>query len=187
MSTQTSTQSGQPADGRRSPLMPRVGRYQIEPHGCAVTFRCRHLFGLGVVRGTISVVTGTVEIVEPAGCVIHVKLDAASFDTGNPTRDRQVRSARFLDAERHPLLVFTADRLDLAGENPMVTGALTVGQATRPVALTIDRTSAKTHAGGWFEVTATTVVDRVEFGLTAARGLAGRRLTVTARVRCVRS
>ncbi|WP_257584108.1 YceI family protein [Streptomyces sp. TLI_146] len=38
---------------------------------------------------------------------------AASFSTGNAHRDADVRSAKFLDTERHPLITFAAERVDV--------------------------------------------------------------------------
>ena len=80
---------------------PRLGRYQIDPDGSRVTFRTRHLFGLAPVRGSFAVRAGTVDVTEPlTGSRIYTEFEAASFRTGNPLRDAQVRSARFLAAAR---------------------------------------------------------------------------------------
>jgi hypothetical protein len=54
----------------------------------------------------------------------------------------------------------------------------------RPVSLSIERWAA---APGAFTATATTRIDRAELGVTASRGLAGRYLTLTLDVRCVRT
>ena len=62
---------------------------------------------------------------------IRVEIDAASFRTGNPARDASVRSARFLDAGRHPVMVFVAEEMD----GDVLNGTLTVCGTTRPVRL----------------------------------------------------
>jgi polyisoprenoid-binding protein YceI len=91
-----------------------------------------------------------------------------------------VRSARFLDTGTHPVITFTAGRLD--GQS--LTGTLTVRGVSRPVTLTVERVEA---AAGWFAARATTRIDRTEFGVTAQRGMAGRYLDLTVEARCVRS
>jgi polyisoprenoid-binding protein YceI len=167
-----------PADTSTSP---RLGRYEIDASGSTVRFSTRHLFGLAPVRGEFAIRTGIVDVAEPlAGSRISVEIDAASFHTGNPHRDRNVRSGRFLDARRHPVVTFVSEHIEATA----VTGSLTVRDVTRPVRLSV-KLSAITPPE--FAVRVTTRIDRTDFGLTASRGLAGRYLDMTMEIRCVRS
>lgn len=160
---------------------PRLGRYRIDSRRSTVTFRGRHLFGLMPVRGSFTVGTGTIDVAEPLrDSTIRVEIPIGSFHTGNEHRDRDVRSARFLDAGQHPVMTFTADHID----STAVTGTLTVRGVSRSVTLSIER--AARSADG-FAVAATTRIDRTEFGITAARGLAGRHLDVSLEITCVRT
>jgi len=160
---------------------PQLGRYQIDPGGSRVTFRTRHLFGLARVRGTFAITAGTVDVTEPlTGSRVYAEIDAASFRTGNPLRDAQVRSARFLAADAHPVLAFSSKGLD----GQVLAGALTVREATGPVSVLAEVTDV---SPGSFTARATVRIDRYGFGVTASRGLAGRYLDVTVEVRCVRS
>ena len=160
---------------------PQLGRYQIDPAGSRVTFRTRHLFGLAPVRGTFAMTAGTVDVTEPlTGARISAEIEAASFRTGNPLRDTQVRSARFLAADAHPVLAFSSAGLD----GQILAGTLTVREVTRPVSVLAEVTDV---SPGSFTARATVRIDRYDFGLTARRGLAGRYLDVTVEVRCVRS
>jgi polyisoprenoid-binding protein YceI len=160
---------------------PQLGRYQIDPDGSRVTFRTRHLFGLAPVRGTFAVKAGTVDVTEPlTGSRIYAEIEAASFRTGNPLRDPQVRSARFLAADAHPVLAFSSAGLD----GQVLAGTLTVRQVTSPVSVRAEVTGV---SPGSFTARATVRIDRYDFGVTARRGLAGRHLDVTVEVRCVRS
>jgi polyisoprenoid-binding protein YceI len=168
---------------------PRLGHYEIDAAHSAVTFRTRHLFGLAPVRGAFDITAGTLDVAEPlTSSGIHAEIGAASFRTGNPPRDAAVRSPRLLDAGRHPVIVFDADRID----GSVIAGVLTVRGVTRPVELTVDAvTPAEPGAGergpaGSFTVRARARIDRTEFGITAMRGLAGRYLELTVEVRCVR-
>ena len=90
----------------------RLGKYDIDTTASTISFRTRHVFGLGPVRGTFTVHSGTVDVCDPvADSRVHVHIDAASFRTGNQRRDANVRSARFLDTDRYPYLTFVAERL----------------------------------------------------------------------------
>jgi polyisoprenoid-binding protein YceI len=160
---------------------PRLGRYQIDPDGSRLTFRTRHLFGLAPVGGSFAVRAGTVDVTEPlTGSRIYAEIEAASFRTGNPLRDAQVRSARFLAADAHPVLAFSSKGLD----GQVLAGTLTVREVTCPVSVLAEVTDVSPRS---FTARATVRIDRYDFGVTASRGLAGRYLNVTVEVRCVRS
>ncbi|MGV9790590.1 YceI family protein [Streptomyces sp. NPDC003435] len=169
------------ATGNPTTTTPRLGRYTIDPAGSSVTFTTRHLFGLLPVRGTFAIRGGTVDVAEPlAASRLHVEIDSASFSTGNDRRDGEVRSAKFLDTDRHPLITFVSERVDTT----RVSGTLTACGIARPASLSVVRSEVR---AGSFTVRAITRVDRTEFGVTASRGMAGRRLDLTLEVTCVRA
>jgi polyisoprenoid-binding protein YceI len=158
---------------------PRTGRYQIDPGSSAARFRTRHLFGLGPVRGSLAIKSGTVEVAEPlAASRIHAEIDVASFSTGNAQRDRAVRSPRFLAPDQFPVIAYGST--GLSGHE--LAGTLTVRGITRPVRLQVELAEVTPE---WFTARASTRIDRTEFGVTAQRGLAGRYLDMTVEVRCV--
>lgn len=145
-----------------------------------MAFRTRHLFGLAPVRGTFGIKAGTVDVTEPlASSRIRVEIDAASFRTGLSPRDITVRSARFLDTGRHPVMVFVAEKAD----GDTLDGALTVCGTTRPVRLPLE---LSLQPDGSFTARAAVRIDRTEFGITASRGLAARYMDVSAEFRCER-
>jgi polyisoprenoid-binding protein YceI len=160
---------------------PPMGRYAIDPDRSTVRFRTRHLFGLGPVRGTFAIRGGTVDVAEPAtGSIVRAEIDAASFHTPNPARDKVVKSARFLDTSRHPVITFISERLT----PPTLAGTLTVRGVSQPVALSIERIDVQPGA---FTAWAAVAIDRTVFGVTASRGMAAARLNLALEIRCVRS
>jgi len=162
-------------------VTPRPGRYEIDTNCSAVTFRTRHLFGLAPVRGSFAIRAGTIDVAEPLpGASVFVRIDPASFRTGNGQRDRNVRSERLLDAVRYPVITFRSEGVN----GPALTGTLTVRNVSMPVTLSIEQTAVTPKS---FEARASTRIDRTEFGVTAYRGLAGRYLDMTVEVRCVRT
>jgi polyisoprenoid-binding protein YceI len=157
---------------------PQPGRYAIDTGTSTVRFRTRHMFGLGSVSGSFAIRRGTAEVAEPPS--VQVEIETASFRTGNAQRDENVRSARLLDADRHPVMTFAADGLG----GRVLTGTLTVRGVARLVALPVELAEV---SPGAFTVRAAMRVDRTVFGVTAYRGLAGRHLDVSVEVQCVRS
>ena len=166
---------------------PPVGRYRVDRGASTITFKSRHLFGLAPVHGTIAIRDGLVDIADPlTNSSVQVEIDTTSFDTGSRHRDQDVRSPRFLDADRYPSMTFTSRRLDRSDGRWTLTGTLMVRDVARPVSLTIERSTVPPEAPTSFVVWATTRIDRTDFGLTAAKGLAGRHLDISLRIQGVR-
>lgn len=160
----------------RHAYVPAAGQYRIDPASASVTFRTRHMFGLAAVSGTMAVISGDVTVFPADGeATVTAVLDTASFDTGNPTLDRAVRSASFLDAERYRNITYQARTLTRDGGGWTLSGELTVRQTSRTVTLTV--ASVEPVPAG-FRVHATTRIDRYAFGIKAARGMAGRHLDI---------
>ena len=99
-----------------------LGRWQLDPQRSSVEFRVRHLWGLMTVKGHFEDYEGRLDLAaDPA---IELTIDAASVQTGNPKRDRHLRTADFFDAENHPRLRFVADSVVLEGDRLQVRGSL---------------------------------------------------------------
>jgi polyisoprenoid-binding protein YceI len=163
---------------------PVAGAYRLDAAASTISFTTRHMFGLGTVRGTFAVRDGQVDVADPvAGSAVRATVGAASVDTGIPARDQAVRSATYLDAERHPLITFASTDLRRDGERWVLHGTLTVCGVTRPVELGLDEVRV---SGPRLRVLASTVVDRYEFGVTAMRGLTGRRLRMRLEITATR-
>ncbi|RKN47798.1 YceI family protein [Micromonospora endolithica] len=157
-----------------------LGRYEVDPTRSTIRFRTRHLFGLGKVAGTFAVRSGSVEVAEPLSASrVTAEVDAASFHTGIAARDHTVRSATFLDVDRHPVITFVSERVD----EDALSGRLTVRGTSGPVTLAVQEAVATPDG---FRVVATTRLDRFELGVTGSRGMTGRFLDLTVEVECVR-
>ena len=162
---------------------PQPGHYDIDPDRSRVTFATRHLFGLGRVKGSFAVRGGTADVADPiTASAIRAEIETASFHTKNPARDGSVLSQRFLDPAGHPVMTFRSDQIDAEGH--VLTGTLTVRGTSRPVTLTVTHCEV---SRGSFTARATARIDRTEFGITAARGLAARYLDLTVEVQCTRN
>ena len=188
---------------------PQPGHYDIDPDCSRVTFATRHLFGLGRVKGSFAIRRGAADVADPiAASAIYADIETASFRTKNRQRDHSVLSARFLDPAGHPVITFRSESIEAEGQGPVtkerglepsggsrgvappgqqglvLAGTLTVRGTTRPVTLTVTRCEV---SRGSFTARATARIDRTEFGITAARGLAARYLDLTVEVQCNRN
>ncbi|SRR6266498_877157 len=152
---------------------PALGTYRIEASESTIEFVTRHMFGLAPVRGSVTLRDGVVHVAEPVDAsMVRATIDAGSFDTGLPQRDNNVRSANFLDTDRHPDITFVANGVhggDLAG-------TLTVKGRTETLDVRIDEVRVLDHR---LQIRASAEVDRYRWGVTAMKGMTGRRLRFT--------
>lgn len=164
--------------------IPAAGDYRIDPARTTVSFATRHLFGLAPVRGTFQLRDGHIQVTEPvADSSARAVIAASTFHTGLPARDTHVRGPAYLDAERHPAIVFASTGLEQAEGRWMLRGSLTVRDRTCPLDLRVEELTA----GPTLTLRATTWVDRYAFGITAMKGMTGRRLTLTLSVTATRT
>jgi polyisoprenoid-binding protein YceI len=156
--------------------IPEPGDWQLDPVHTAVEFSARHLM-VSKVRGKFHGVSGNIHISDdPLGSWVEVKIDPASVESGDAKRDEHLRSPDFLDVERHPEITFRSTRVE--GDSPggfRLEGDLTVHGVTRPVTLDVEYHGWTTDPWGGRRAgfSASTEVDREDFGLTWNAALEG--------------
>lgn len=163
---------------------PTAGAYRLDPDTTLIHFTTRHLFGLAPVRGSFRVVSGELTVAQPlTASRLEATASVASFDTGNPKRDSHVRSKDFLDAARHPHIVFRSTALVRDGGSWVLRGLLTARGQDAPLVLHV--TQVQEH-GGVLTLRAAGTVDRFAHGLVAMPRMAGRRLALRITATAVR-
>jgi polyisoprenoid-binding protein YceI len=163
-----------PATQPAAIVAPVPGTYRIDAARSAITFTTRHLFGLDAVRGRFRLREGEIRVTDPlTESSARAKISAASFSTGNPGRDSAVLSPRLLDAGAHPDITFISRRLDQAEGRWVMHGLLSVRGKAHPVELLIEEAQP---TGQDLRLRAGFHLDRYDFGITRAKGLAGRHL-----------
>lgn len=161
-----------------SARVPAVGRYVFDPKLSSITFKTRHMFGLGGVTGSFALREGELVVAEPTSkSTMRAVIDAASFTSPDPKRDKTVRSAKLLDVAAHPDITFEAGSIHEGQDGWVAEGNLTVRGETNPVAVTLHET--RDGANGPLTLVGTTRLDRHAHGVTAMRGMAGRWLDLT--------
>lgn len=158
-------------------VTPTAGQYTLDPARTSIAFTTRHMFGLGKVKGTFALREGVITVGESiTQSRVEATVDAASFTTDQVKRDVHVRSRTFLDTDNHPVIGFTSTSVRSAAGRWVVAGVLTVQGVRAEVELNVDEI---TSSSGEVTVTGSTVIDRYAHGITAAKGMAGRYLTMT--------
>jgi polyisoprenoid-binding protein YceI len=155
-----------------------MAKWFFEPGHTAAEFRVRHMM-VSWVRGHFKDVHGTLDFdpENPQEASAEVTIDARKLWTGEPERDKHLKSADFLDVENHPTITFRGRGVVLCGaDEARFGGDLTVRGVTRPVTLdvrplgqwqtpwwegNVDK-GPKTRAG----FVATTLINRHDFGVS---------------------
>ena len=146
--------------------------WKIDPAHSTAQFVVRHMM-ITNVRGGFSNVQGTV-VWDPddvAGSSIDVTVD--TNDSQHPETltgmHAHVKSAEFLEIEKHPAITFKSKTITKDGDGLKVRGDLSVHGVTKEVVLQVDGPSEQqkdpwgnTRVGA----SATTKIKRSDFGLT---------------------
>ena len=149
--------------------IPTAGTYDLDQAHKRVGFQARHLM-VSKVRGEFSDATATITVAEnPLDSSVTATIQAASITTGQADRDTHLRSGDFLDAEKYPTLQYRSTGVKSHSGNEFVlTGELTVKDVTREVDLHVEFEGVGRSPYGQdvFGFTATTEIDREDYGLT---------------------
>jgi polyisoprenoid-binding protein YceI len=158
--------------------------WQIDPKHTAAQFSVRHL-GISTVRGWFNKVSGSVQYdpANPGKSSIQATIEAASIDTRIEARDNDLRSPHFFEVEKYPTITFQSKKVEAAGAGKLkVTGDLTMHGVTKEVVLDVDgpEVAPKDPKGGErMGASATTKINRTDFGVNGASTAAGNDVTIT--------
>ena len=152
--------------------------WTIDPGHSAAQFTVRHMV-VSNVRGEFDGPTGTVTF-DPTDLrtlKVDVSFNTKSINTRNADRDKDLRSDLFFDVAKFPKMTFKSRRAEpgAAGHLKLI-GDLTIKGVTKEVTLDVEGPTAEIK-DIWGEqrigATATTTIDRRQFGLVYNRMLEG--------------
>jgi polyisoprenoid-binding protein YceI len=143
--------------------------WQVDAAHSAVSLSVRHMV-ISKVRGRFTRWSAklALDTADLSRSSVEVEIDAASIDTGVADRDAHLRSADFLDAEKHPKLTYRSRRVEVASKDRLrVVGDLTIRGVTREVALDVEPGGQGKDPWGNQRIgfTATTSINRKDYGL----------------------
>jgi polyisoprenoid-binding protein YceI len=129
----------------------------------------RHLM-LTKVRGSFTDVSGEIVIAEdPTASSVTVTMQANSIISGHEQRDGHLRGSEFLEIEKYPTLEFRSTGVTAVDGNEFkLNGELTIKGISRPVTLDVefDGTARSPYGQDVFAFSATTEIDREDWGIT---------------------
>lgn len=152
-----------------------AGTWDIDSMHSDVSFSVRHMM-VSKVRGRFNNVSGRlVTATDLLDSSVTADIDVNSFDTGNAQRDEHVRSADFLHAAQYPTMTYRSTGIRRDGDDLVVDGELTLHGITRqvPLALEVTGFGPDPYGGTRVGVSATTKINRKDFGIDTELPLDG--------------
>jgi polyisoprenoid-binding protein YceI len=161
-----------------------AGTWDIDPVHSDVSFTVRHMM-VSKVRGRFATFSGEIVTADAlTDSEVRATIDATSIDTGNEQRDGHIRSADFFDAENHPEWTYRSTGIRADGDQFVVDGELTIKGVTRSVPLALEVNGFGPDAWGGIRVgfSASTTIDRNDFGVDIKLALDGGGVVVSEKV-----
>jgi len=148
--------------------------FTIDKGHSEVGFQIRHM--MSKVRGRFTDFEGRIEADrdKPQASSVELTIQAASIDTANASRDKDLRGADFFDVEKHPTITFKSTRMTPKGKDAYdVTGNLTIRGVSKEVTLPVTFLGFMKNMRGQdtagFETSVT--LNRKDFGIVWNRAL----------------
>jgi polyisoprenoid-binding protein YceI len=152
------------------PLLAQPTSWRIDPMHSSAQFSVRHMM-ISTVRGQFGGVKGSV-LYDPknlSGSSVEATIDCTTINTGEPKRDADLKSERFFDVKRYPVMKFKSTKVDAAGPGKLkVTGDLTINATTRQVVLDVEGPTPSIRDNQGREkvgLNGATTISRKDFGI----------------------
>lgn len=165
--------------------------WRFDPTYSSVEFSVKKLFFF-TVRGQFKAFDGAIVLddADISRSSVRATLRADSIDTGNPSRDSQIRAKGFLEVDRYPEITFTSSSVAHGRDRDSldVSGDLCIKGTTRKIPLVVNAIDRSRSPNGeeFVYYSATADLDRCDFGVNAFKGVVSRKLKVTINVQASR-
>ena len=162
-----------PAALRSAAAQPAI--YKADPVHSKVGFTIRHF--VSEVDGRFNAYEGTIKYdpQHPADSSVQFTVQAASINTNNDDRDKDLRSPNFFDVQKFPTLGFTSTKVVPKGGDAFdVTGTLTIHGVTKTVTVPAKfHGEVKTPMGVRAGFESSFTINRLDYGVTWNRAIEG--------------
>ena len=165
--------------------------WRLDREHTSVEFTVKKLLFF-TVRGKLTDVEGSITIDEQSvgGSSVQATLKAKSINTRNQERDRQLKTASFLDVANFPQIEFQSSEVGPGRDRDMlrVRGALTIKDLTREVVLDVTEVDRSKSPNGEEVIyyVGETEINRFDFGVNGWKGFVGPKLKVVINVQANR-
>ncbi len=161
-------------------------KWIFDPAYTTVEFAIRNLWY--TVHGRFRVIEGSILLDQSdlRHSFVDATIKASSIDTGNKRRDAHLQSRDFLDADRFPDIRFRSTKIERGKDRDSIDmeGDLTINDKTRTIALAVNEMDHSRSPRGeeYVYYSATSEIDRFDFGIDYGRAIIGRKLKITINV-----
>ena len=162
--------------------------YSIDTDHSSVSFKIRHL--LSNVQGSFNQFDGHFDYDpdKPDSWNAEATIQAASIDTNVTQRDNHLKGKDFFDVETYPVITFKSTRVtEVTPTSAKLQGLLSIHGVEKPVTMDLQIQGVEKDPWGntIASFSATTVINRKDFGLTwnkaveSGQLLVGEEVTIT--------
>lgn len=151
--------------------------WKIDTAHSSASFTVRHMM-VSNVHGRFGKVEGTIVFdgKNIAGVKAEATIDATTITTDNEKRDAHLKSPDFFDVAGFPTITFKSKRAEAVGKGKFkLIGDLTMRGTTKEVVLDVDGPTDPVNVQNSQRVgaTATTTINRKDFGVSWSRAMDG--------------
>ncbi len=162
-------------------------RYSLEESGSLVSAKVS-FFGLASKSARFPRIAGQITLTpERLDAIdLDVTVDARALVASDKVTTERLKGEKFFDVEHHPTVRFTGQRMAMTGDRTArVDGEITARGVTRAARLAVTFTRPPVEATGLEPIglSATTTIDRRDFGMTAYNFIVGRKVSITINAR----
>jgi len=159
--------------------------YKIDPVHSAVAFSVKHMV-VNTVHGRFNDYSGEIiyDDKDPSKSSVNVTIKTASINTDNGQRDGHLKSADFLDAEKHPEITFQSRSVAKTGDGFVAHGVLTIRGVSKDVDLPF-KLNGPIGVGGsnLLGAEASLTINRQDYGVSWSKALDSGGLVVANEVK----
>lgn len=158
--------------------------WTVDTNHSSAAFAVRHMM-VSTVHGSFGGLKGTVDYdgSNLSAAKVNLTIDATTVDTHNEMRDKDLRSDSFFDVAKYPTITFTSKRIVPQSQGKFqLIGDMTMHGVTKEVTFDVEgpQPAVKDARGNLHSgATATTKINRKDFGLTWSKPVEGGGVVVS--------
>ncbi|HEY6305155.1 MAG TPA: YceI family protein [Candidatus Angelobacter sp.] len=159
--------------------------YKIDPVHSRVGFAVKHMV-VNTVHGRFTDYNGSIiyDDKDPSKSSVNVTIKTASINTDNTSRDNDLRSGNFLDAEKFPEITFKSKSVEKKSDGFVAHGTLTIRNVAKDVDLAFTLSGPIDGGRGkLLGAEAGLTINRQDYGVAWSKSMAGGELVVANDVR----
>ena len=154
--------------------------YKIDPVHSSANFSVKHML-ISTVHGRFTGLSGTIlyDEKDPKKSSVEAVIKTASITTDNEYRDKDLRGADFFEVDKYPEITFKSKRVEKRGKQLVAIGMLTMKNVSKEIELPFEINKVTSPWGVVIGATATTQLNRQDYGITYSKKLDGGGLVVS--------